>query len=137
MIHTDMHQNDTVSTFDTGRRVWALLAAIALAGLVAARHGYSLPEEKPELSGGEHRIDLSTAGVAEFTLLPGIGPVLANRIVEFRKERGGLRDSMDLTAVRGIGARTVERIAPYVRVADRHSDRGNGRRREDQRVRSD
>lgn len=56
------------------------------------------------------RIDLNRAPEAELTLLPGIGPVLALRIVEDR-QRNGPFDSVDsLQRVSGIGPRTLENL---------------------------
>ena len=46
--------------------------------------------------------------------LPGIGPVLAARIVQHRREHGAFRDPDELLAVRGIGPRLLERLRPLV-----------------------
>ena len=48
-------------------------------------------------------VDLNTAGVAELDTLPGVGPVLAQRIVAWRTEVGPFTTVEDLTAVSGIG----------------------------------
>jgi len=63
-------------------------------------------------------LDLNRAGVAELDALPGIGPVLARRIVEFRREHGPFRRVDELRAVRGVGPRLLERIRPSVAVGD-------------------
>ncbi|MHC4869538.1 MAG: ComEA family DNA-binding protein [Planctomycetota bacterium] len=56
------------------------------------------------------RFDPASATPAQFTLLPGIGPVLADRIADARR-RGGRFDSIeDLQQVPGIGPRTIEAI---------------------------
>lgn len=52
---------------------------------------------------------LSRAPADSLDLLPGIGPVLAGRIVEARRARGGFSSWGDVLAVKGIGARMVER----------------------------
>ena len=61
-------------------------------------------------------IDLNHAGADEIHALPGIGPVLARRIVDYRAAHGAFRSAEDLLAVRGIGPRLLERIRPYIRV---------------------
>ena len=61
-------------------------------------------------------IDLNRAGTDEFHALPGIGPVLAGRIVEYRRAHGRFGSVEELLAVRGIGPHLFERIRPYVRV---------------------
>jgi competence protein ComEA len=69
------------------------------------------------------RIDLNAASAAELTLLPGIGPALAPRIVLDREARGPFASVEDLDRVPGIGPATVDRVAPYV-VAGRKLDSG-------------
>ena len=47
-------------------------------------------------------LNLNTATVSQLEDLPGIGPVLAQRIVEFRQKRGGFKRVEELLAVPGI-----------------------------------
>ena len=61
-------------------------------------------------------LDLNRAGAAELDALPGIGPVLARRIVEFRRQHGPFRRVEELRAVRGVGPRLLERLKPRVAV---------------------
>jgi len=61
------------------------------------------------------RVDLNRASADELEALPGIGPVLAQRLVAARAERGGRFRSLDeLAEVPGIGPRMVQRLAPLV-----------------------
>ena len=59
------------------------------------------------------RIDLNEATGAEVTLLPGVGPRLAQRIREDRAEHGPFGTVDDLARVPGVGRGIVERIRPY------------------------
>jgi len=68
-------------------------------------------------------VDLNRAGLAELDALPGIGPVLAGRILKHRSDHGPFREPEDLLAVPGIGPRLFERLRPRVRVG---SPRGPG-----------
>ncbi len=61
------------------------------------------------------RLELNAASAAELELLPWIGPALAARIVAERAVSGPFRSVAELARVRGIGPRTLARIAPYVR----------------------
>ena len=70
------------------------------------------PRASPSAAGG--RVDLNRATVDELRTLPGIGPVMAERIVAFRDERGGFRKSEELMEVPGVGAKTFARLAPLV-----------------------
>jgi competence protein ComEA len=47
-------------------------------------------------------LNLNTATRAELEALPGIGPVLASRIIEFREKKGGFKRIEELLAVPGI-----------------------------------
>lgn len=67
-------------------------------------------------AGGVERTDLNHATVAELDRLPGIGPVLARRIVEHRSRHGAFRSADELLGVPGIGARLLERLRPHVTV---------------------
>jgi competence protein ComEA len=62
------------------------------------------------------RLDVNRASAAELELLPAVGPSLAARIVADRASRGPFRTVEDLARVHGIGPRTVERLAPHIRV---------------------
>ncbi|NNF56605.1 MAG: helix-hairpin-helix domain-containing protein [Rhodothermaceae bacterium] len=62
-------------------------------------------------------VNINTATAAELEELNGIGPVLAERIIEYRESAGGFRSVEELIEVRGIGPRTLERLAPFVTIA--------------------
>lgn len=61
-------------------------------------------------------LDLNTATAAELELLPGIGPSLAARIIEYRDKNGPFKKLNDLDNVYGIGPKMLEKIQPFVEV---------------------
>ncbi|ACX52580.1 competence protein ComEA helix-hairpin-helix repeat protein [Ammonifex degensii KC4] len=63
-------------------------------------------------SGG--KINLNTADEAALQTLPGIGPTLARRIVEYRAKNGPFTSVEDLAKVPGIGPRRLEQLREYV-----------------------
>jgi len=63
--------------------------------------------------------NLATAG--DFDLLPGVGPSLAARIIENRREKGPFLKLDDLRRVRGIGQKTLQKLAPFMRFGPRSS----------------
>lgn len=63
-----------------------------------------------------HPIDLNTATVEQLEELPGIGPVTAKKIVEFREKSGPFRKVEDLLAIPRITKAKLEKLRPYVRV---------------------
>jgi competence ComEA-like helix-hairpin-helix protein len=90
----------------------AAITVIVFAGLIAWQTDD--PPHRAEIdSGAELRIDINQAGDQEFALMPGIGPVLARRIVEDRRLNGRFASLDDLTRVRGIGEKTVAAMKPF------------------------
>ncbi len=59
-------------------------------------------------------VDVNTATVGQLQQLPGVGPAMANAIVQFRKKSGPFERLEDLLAIRGITSRKLERLRPYL-----------------------
>ena len=63
----------------------------------------SVLEEVPPVPSAENPLNINMADVAALDTLPGIGPVLAGRIVEYRSTHGAFSKKEDLMLVEGIG----------------------------------
>ncbi|MBZ0263997.1 helix-hairpin-helix domain-containing protein [bacterium] len=63
---------------------------------------------------GVLRIEVNRATKEELQKLPGIGPVLATRILEFRESYGNFQVEKDLLLVNGIGEGKLKKIRPYI-----------------------
>ena len=59
-------------------------------------------------------LDLNTAGASDLDALPGIGPALAQRIVDYRQAHGPFQKIDDLEQVSGIGPKKMEKIKPHL-----------------------
>ena len=59
-------------------------------------------------------IHLNAATAAQLQQLPSIGPHMAARILEYRQAHGRFKTLDELQQVRGIGARTVDKLKPLV-----------------------
>lgn len=93
------------------RRICALLGALvclAVAMNAAGGDKKKIPPSKP--------IDINAATSDELQQLPGIGPVLAQRILDYRKKSGPFRNVDELMAVKGISDKRMAKIKPYVYV---------------------
>ncbi len=64
---------------------------------------------------GDGLIDINRAGLAELETLPGVGPVLAQRIIDHRESQGRFDTVEDLLSVSGIGERKLESLRPHIR----------------------
>jgi len=89
--------------------------------------GGTTPEAKPSgislyIPAGEgqepQRVDINRAEVWLLEALPGIGEILAQRIVDYRQQNGPFRNTGELMKVAGIGAATYQQIKDLVTVRD-------------------
>jgi competence protein ComEA len=85
----------------------------------SGEHGGQDADAAPGDSSGApsgSKINLNTAGVEELDTLPKVGPVLAQRIVDWRKEHGPFKAVEELDAIDGVGAKMLEALLPLVTI---------------------
>ena len=63
---------------------------------------------------GGGKVNINTAGVEELGTLPRVGPVLAQRIVDWRQQHGRFKTVQELDAVDGIGPKLLAALLPLV-----------------------
>ena len=120
-----------------------LVLALALSMVLVGYQLFSLPDDVPAqitllssqdhsntanegsssttatgVSGGQSAnvsfpLDLNIATEEQLQQVPGIGPVLSQRIVAYRQSQGGFSSIDELIQVKGIGQKTLEKIRPY------------------------
>jgi competence protein ComEA len=73
-------------------------------------------------------LDLNRATEQDFDALPGIGPKLAERIMEYRQSVGAFHALDELREVKGIGKKKFERIRPLVTVTPDGSSIAKGKK---------
>jgi competence ComEA-like helix-hairpin-helix protein len=62
------------------------------------------------------RININTASAEEFMRIPGIGPALAARLVEYRRKHGRFKRPQEIIIVRGMSAKRYRQIAHLIRI---------------------
>ncbi|WP_455245997.1 ComEA family DNA-binding protein [Petrachloros mirabilis] len=83
---------------------------------------------RPSTRPVSEKLNLNVATEQEIESLPGIGPVLAGRIVEYRQSRGAFRNVGQLRHVKGIGKKKFDRIRTLISVSTPSSS-GPGKRK--------
>ncbi len=61
-----------------------------------------------------HDVNINTADKALLTQLPGVGPVTADSIIQYRETKGQFKTIDELTNVKGIGDKTLAKLKPYL-----------------------
>jgi competence protein ComEA len=122
--------------FDFSRRQLLFLAALTLVSTVAVVYlllqawlpsasGTGLPEVyeaasrdsgQPSIATFQLVIDPNTAPIDSLELLPGIGPVKAEKIIEYRRSQP-FTSPEDLLEIDGIGSHTLQQIEPHLRIS--------------------
>ena len=76
----------------------------------------AMPVDRQKVLTATEHIDPNTASVASLRRLPGIGPMRAQMIVQYRQRHGpaAFQTAKDLQNVPGVGPGTVRRIAPFL-----------------------
>jgi competence protein ComEA len=86
----------------------------AVAGLVIALlciPASARAQANPEVT---KKVNINSADSSQLSMLPRVGPSLADRIVEYRKDNGPFKKPEDLMLVQGVGEKTFQLIKPYI-----------------------
>ncbi len=88
---------------------------IVFVTLMLAVSSIALAEEASPAAGSQQGVvNINTADAAQLSLLPRVGEKAAQRIIEYRTQNGPFKKTSDLMQVKGFGAKTFERLAPYI-----------------------
>lgn len=94
-----------------------LAQSVAGLDIIVGGHSHTLPEQYPTVV--ERRLlNVNKATQEELEALPGIGPTIAQRIIEWRETKGPFQSVDDLLQVSGIGPARLAAIRDLITVSD-------------------
>ena len=102
--------------FFTSRRaaVWLVLVAAAFVALSA--FPAMGQQQAPAPGKSSNLININTADAQQLQALPGIGPAIAERIVQYRQAHGPFKTKEDIKNVQGIGDKKFEAMKDLITV---------------------
>jgi competence protein ComEA len=106
------------------RALFMVLAIVAIAAIpAAAQQASATSSSKPAAAKAAAApaapVNLNTATQPQLEALPGIGPKVAERIVEYRQKNGSFKKIEDLMNVKGIGEKSFLKLKPLLMVTEK------------------
>ncbi len=94
-----------------------VLAVLASAGIsLAGNTGYAAPNKDVKIENPAKVVNFNTASSEELQTIRGIGPAIAGRVLEYRKEHGRFEKIEDVAKVRGIGEAKLQKFKAQVSI---------------------
>jgi len=96
------------------RMMMAAIAAIALSAPALSAQSKT-PAPKPAATAAAP-VNLNTATAEQLATIPGVGPRMAERIIDYRQKNGGFKKIEDLMNVSGVGEKSFLKMKPLITV---------------------
>lgn len=107
----DLNSMNLAARVNDGQKIYLAVKGEVAPGMQASAGEQFVAGSTPAEGG---KVNLNTSGSAQLEDLPGIGPVLAQRIVEYRTKHNGFRSIRDLLEVDGFGPKRYESLKDLV-----------------------
>lgn len=111
----DLSQVNLAYILEDGQKIYIPNKNEKISEYVTKNSGYNVIE-KEDQNKEESKVNINTATQEELDSLPGIGPSIAQRIIEYRNENGKFSKIEDLQNVKGIGDSKYDEIKDNVTV---------------------
>lgn len=105
------------------RMMMAAALVLGLGATAAAAQDAGRPAPTRPAAEMTAPVNLNSATPAQLEALPGVGPALAQRIVDYRQQNGGFKKVEELMNVRGIGEASFLKLKTLVTVTPPRSER--------------
>jgi competence protein ComEA len=114
--HADLDALNLAEPLQDGQKIHVPRKGEVSPPTVASVAPSRTPRSAPQAAAAatQFPINLNTATAEQLEAIPGIGPVLAQRIIEYRQTHGRFQSVDELLEVRGIGSKRLENMRPYV-----------------------
>ena len=113
-----------------GRRITLMVCALACTLVIGIFIGRNLNKKytnlpdnqsianpyQSEIQNRDYRLDINEATMAQLMELPGIGQILAERIITYRTQNGMFSSTDDLINIEGIGEKKLQQIEVLIKV---------------------
>ena len=120
----DVHRINRAAKLHDGQKLYVLSQGESTPPLAASSgqgcEGQACTSAEGGVAGsdaeGQVLVNINTANAAQLTQLPGVGPAIAQKIIDYRTANGPFTSVDDLTKVPGIGAAKLAQIKSHARV---------------------
>lgn len=120
----DVHRINRAAKLHDGQKLYVLSQGESTPPLAASSgqgcEGQACTSAEGGVAGsdaeGQVLVNINTANSAQLTQLPGVGPAIAQKIIDYRTTNGSFTSVDDLTKVPGIGAAKLAQIKSHARV---------------------
>ncbi len=103
---------------DSERKLLLIIGALLLAGallrLLPVKYPSNFSQNSVAVSHAPQPVDMNQASLEELMSIPGIGQVIAERIIRYRSEAGPFHHAEELLKIRGIGPKSLAAIRDYI-----------------------
>lgn len=101
----------------TGNIAFLFLLALILSSMALVATAAEQDSSSQQMQATSAKVDINSATVEQLQALPGIGPALAQRIVEHREMQGPFKSIEGIKAVKGVGEKKFESIQAMITVS--------------------